>query len=42
VTDGTAEKFIAVDMRDADTVFDRTLAEIKARALSRGSRRSVR
>ena len=42
VTDGIAEKFIAVDMRDADTVFDRTLAEIKARALSLRSRRSVR
>ena len=29
VTDGIAEKFIAVDMRDADTVFERTLEEIK-------------
>jgi hypothetical protein len=31
VTEGVAERFIAVDMRDADTVFERTLEEIKAR-----------
>ena len=31
VEEGIAEKFIAVDMRDADSVFDRTLAAIKAR-----------
>lgn len=29
VEEGIAEKFIAVDMRDADSVFDRTLAAIK-------------
>jgi hypothetical protein len=31
VAEGVAERFIAVDMRDADTVFERTLEEIKAR-----------
>ena len=31
VTDGIAEKFISVDMRDADTLFERTLAELKVR-----------
>lgn len=43
VADGLAERFIAVDMRDADTVFDRTLAEIKARhTQSERNRRSAR
>jgi hypothetical protein len=31
VTEGIAEKFISVDMRDADTLFERTLAELKVR-----------
>ena len=31
VEEGLATKFIAVDMRDADTVFERTLAAIQVR-----------